>query len=266
MAITAFKRREVKFLLNRSQLETLLPVLSEHMLPDKYCRDGRFYEIHNVYYDTPDSALIRASLAKPYHKEKLRLRSYTAPAGPEDQVFLELKKKTGGIVHKRRAVMTLAEAQAFIGTGIPPAAEGYMNGQVERELSYFLELYSLRPAVYIGYRRMAFFGKDDPQLRITFDDRIITRRQSPSLASQGVGELLLGEDQVLMEVKLPSFAPLWLAQLLTSLGIYKTSFSKYGWEYQRLCSSRSSAPSPLAQPEKLRPAAGYPSKRRESVC
>ena len=59
--------------------------------------------ILNIYYDTPENLLIRRSIEKPYYKEKLRLRSYYSPAAPDSSVFLEVKKKIGGIVAKRLA-------------------------------------------------------------------------------------------------------------------------------------------------------------------
>ena len=40
--------------------------------------------------------------------------------------------------------------------------------------------------------------------------------------------LLLPQDAVLMEVKLPGVCPLWLSRALSELSIYQTSFSKYG--------------------------------------
>ena len=43
------------------------------------------------------------------YKEKFRLRSYGVP-GPEDTVFLELKKKYKGVIYKRRAMLPLTEA------------------------------------------------------------------------------------------------------------------------------------------------------------
>ena len=55
--------------------------MEPYMVPDEHpC-----YSISNVYYDTPDYALIRASLEKPAYKEKLRLRSYGVP-GSRDRV------------------------------------------------------------------------------------------------------------------------------------------------------------------------------------
>ena len=59
------------------------------------------YTICNIYYDTPDWRLIRASLEKPAYKEKLRVRSYGVPT-ETDRVFVELKKKFDGVVYKRR--------------------------------------------------------------------------------------------------------------------------------------------------------------------
>ena len=98
MAIKTFKRKEVKFLLNMNQFNELLKIIDLYMEPDKYCVGGKEYGIYNIYYDTPDSYLIRESLAKPYYKEKLRVRSYFSPAAPEDKVYVEIKKKIGGIV------------------------------------------------------------------------------------------------------------------------------------------------------------------------
>ena len=70
------------------------------MVPDEHGEST----ICNIYYDTADYRLIRASLEKPAYKEKLRLRSYgvTEPGG---EVFLELKKKYKGIVYKRRITL-----------------------------------------------------------------------------------------------------------------------------------------------------------------
>lgn len=233
MAIAAFMRYELKFIVTQEQYDALIPRLLEHMKPDAYCRNGKDYSIYNVYYDTKDNCIIRSSLAKPYYKEKLRLRSYTSPTPPDGQVFLEIKKKTGGIVHKRRAVMTLEEASKFIETGQRPQAVTYIDAQVISEIDFFLQQNKVRPAAYIGYRRRAFFGKEDKNFRITLDYNIRTRRDDVCLSAKCSGESLLEKDQYLMEVKIPGAVPMWLAELLSELHIYKTSFSKYGTEYAR---------------------------------
>ncbi len=247
MAISTFQRSEMKFLMDQRQMETLLQGVEPYMRPDAYCKNGGDYTIHNIYYDTWDSALIRASLDKPYHKEKLRLRSYGVPVGPNEKIFVELKKKTGGIVHKRRAILTLQEAEDFLHEGRCPQAEDYINRQVVAELKSFLDSHEVYPAVYIGYRRMAFFGQDDKDFRITFDFDIRTRRCDLSLRKGAYGSQLLPPGRCLMEVKINRAVPMWLAALLSELELYKTSFSKYGEEYtlysrDELCRPRRSDP------------------------
>ena len=52
------------------QYEKLTQAISEYMVVDAYNRDKPFYEISNIYYDTPDNALIRASIEGPVYKQR----------------------------------------------------------------------------------------------------------------------------------------------------------------------------------------------------
>ena len=232
MPITTFKRNEMKFLLSKPQFDSIIPKILEYMNPDKYCLDGKFYNVYNIYYDTADNYLIRTSLAKPYYKEKLRLRSYSDSISEEDKVFLELKKKIGGIVSKRRAILTLKEVNDFLQKGKRPVLSDYINEQVVNELEYFIAQHKVRPVVYISYRRMALFGKEDKNFRITFDNNIVSRRYDLNLEKGSYGEKLLKDNEYLMEIKIQDSVPLWLADILAEMKIYKASFSKYGTEYQ----------------------------------
>ena len=158
MAINTFARKEIKFLLNMHQYENLIEEIDKYMNPDKFCIDGKEYGVYNIYYDTFDDFLIRESLSKPYYKEKIRLRSYFSPAEPDDTVFLEIKKKIGGIVAKRRVTMTLAEADEYLKSRKKPDFDKYITGQVFTELDVFLKNYYVKPKQYISYQRRAFFG------------------------------------------------------------------------------------------------------------
>ncbi len=231
MAINSFARKEIKFLLNMRQYEALMEVISQYMNPDAYCEGGREYGIYNIYYDTPDDFLIRESLAKPYFKEKLRLRSYYSPASPESPVFLEIKRKIGGIVTKRRVSMTLAESEEYLATRHKREGHKYITGQVFTELDAFLNHYPVAPKQYISYQREAFFGKENSDFRLTFDRKLVERRYDLTLGCQSYGNFIIGADQRLMEVKVGDSVPDWLVSKLSELGIYKTSFSKYGMAY-----------------------------------
>ena len=235
MAIKAFQRFEKKYILNENQYKSLLPILYKYMNPDKYCKNGENYNIYSIYYDTEDNQVIRHSINKPYYKEKLRLRSYKAPIGENDKVFLELKKKINGIVNKRRATLTLKEAERFLEFRERPESIDYLNNQVLDEIEYYLGNTDVSPKVYISYSRNAFFGKNDNDFRVTFDSNILSRRDNLSLEIGGYGDEILPRKNYLMEVKILGAVPLWLSKALSELEIYNTHFSKYGNEYMSYC-------------------------------
>lgn len=233
MAISVFKRYEKKFIVTKSQYEELLSLIEQYMDTDKYCLDGRSYRICNLYFDTPNNDIIRHSISKPYHKEKLRLRSYDR-AQLDDTVYLELKKKTGRIVTKRRVGMTLRQAYDYIYNDLRPDKEKYLPNQVLNEIDYFRKINPCAPVMFVSYDRRAFFEKNNGDVRITFDFNILTRRHGLDLSLPVTGERLIPEDMMIMEVKVPNAIPLWLARKLSEMGIYMTSFSKYGREYRKM--------------------------------
>lgn len=233
MITKSFKRYEIKYFVTPEQFETIKAELAKRMMPDKFCREGGSYMIYNLYFDTENDAIIRHSLDKPYYKEKLRMRSYTMPTCDEDIVFLELKKKIGGIVAKRRAVMTFAQATDFLEKGVAPELKTYEDRQVLAEISSFLNRYHVIPKVFISYERIAYFDKTDPELRVSFDSKILTRRSNVSLIAGDYGTELLDTDALLMEIKCGGTIPLWLCRLLSDMCIFKVNFSKYGTEYKK---------------------------------
>lgn len=233
MAIEVFNRYEKKYLIDNDTYNSIQSKLLDYLEPDEYNKAHEFYTICNIYYDTADNTLIRNSLSKPKFKQKLRLRAYGVP-DPEAKVYLEIKKKYCGLVNKRRTKMRLSEAYEFLSTGREPELKGYMNKQVINEIQYFLKMYELEPKLFLAYDRRAMFGKENRDLRITFDTKIRTRRENLRLESGDYGEALLENDQWLMEIKAEKSIPLWLTRLLAEHKIYSTSFSKYGKEYQKL--------------------------------
>lgn len=232
MNLQTFKRYEDKFLISRENYLKLTERLAEYMDFDEYCKNGT-YKICNIYFDTDNNDVIRYSTSKPYYKEKLRLRSYGTPKSPEQTVFLELKKKIGGIVNKRRAVMTYAQALEYLDSGKKPENLDYLGKQVLREIDWFLKNNPVKPAAYISYDRVAMFSRTDRSFRLTFDYNIQTRRDKLTLADGCYGMQLLPPDRYLMEIKISGAIPLEVARILSELGIYSSSFSKFGNEFKR---------------------------------
>lgn len=237
MAIEIFNRYEHKYLLDRKTYEKVIEVMDAHMELDSHNQNHEPYTIANIYYDTDDDYLIRKSLSKPVYKEKLRLRSYGVP-NKSAKVFLEIKKKYNGLVNKRRTQLKLDEAYVFVSSGEEPQTAEYMNKQVISEIEYFLHMYNLKPKLYLAYDRIAYFEKGNPDLRISFDKNIRTRRYDVHLEDGDYGEPLLDDELYLMEIKTAMAKPLWLTEMLTKFNIKRTSFSKYGTEFKHLVQSK----------------------------
>ena len=237
MAIEIFNRYEHKYLLDRETYEKVIPIIERHMELDAYNEGRKPYTFANIYYDTGDDYLIRHSLESPEYKEKLRLRSYGVP-GKKSTVFLEIKKKYRGLVNKRRTMLKLDEAYDFVKTGDEPEPREYMNKQVMDEINYFLHVYDLKPKVYLAYDRIAYFEKDNPDLRISFDKNIRSRRYDVHLEDGDYGKKLLGGDMYLMEIKTAKAKPLWLTHMLSELDIKRVKFSKYGTEFKNMIKKR----------------------------
>ncbi len=222
--IDKMHRVEYKYILTKSQIEYLKDQLKEYMHVDKY----GLTSILSLYFDTPDFRLIRTSLEKPKFKEKIRLRSYGL-ASPYSPVFLELKRKTNGIVYKRRIKTTVNIANNFMNNnGSLPN-----DTQIAREITFFRDFYqNLKPACLIIYDRIAYVTSTD-DLRLTIDNNPRFRFNNLNLTSSLDGQSLLPEGKAILEIKVQGAMPLWLSHILDRGEIRKGSISKYGEAYRK---------------------------------
>ncbi|MBQ4317409.1 MAG: polyphosphate polymerase domain-containing protein [Clostridia bacterium] len=222
--IYIFKRIEKKYRIGLTDKENLLSEISDKLIPDSHGK-GRIF---SLYLDTPDYRLIRASIEAKTYKEKLRLRCYGTPSD-DSKVFFEIKKKFKGVVYKRRVAMMLSEANDYIYNGILPE-----DSQIMREIDYAMHFYNRpAPSTLITYDREAYYLKDAPYVRITFDSNI--KYQSGGLFYEnGSGRQILPDDECILEIKTDGAMPLWLSHALDKCEILPSSFSKYGTAYREM--------------------------------
>lgn len=223
-----FNRSEKKYLISHEAAESFIQQLGTQMVEDE--RGSTI--IRNLYLDTPDYLLIRRSIEKPLYKEKLRIRTYGAVAGPDHEAFVEIKKKFDGQVYKRRLALPLYQASQFIKGCLTP------QGQIARELAWTIKHYQpLEPAISVIYKRCAYtYPGLEGNVRITFDYDLAAKPGSnndfyQSLNAEGY-ELLLPYNHCVMEIKVLGAIPLELVDILSREELYPTSFSKVGTAYK----------------------------------
>ncbi|MBR1673778.1 MAG: polyphosphate polymerase domain-containing protein [Eubacterium sp.] len=262
-----FKRIEVKYLLDETTYRRLRERLKDMAEVDRYGESS----ILNIYYDTPDYRLIRTSLEKPLYKEKLRLRSYGTPNKESAAFIEIKKKYDGVVYKRRidmKYADALDYLNHGIGVSTgnnnemlqsnlnnrmnmddsinnlikelatdkdyenPIYKEKAVNQQIKNEIDSMRAYYkNLQPMMAISYDRIAMFGKEDPELRITFDRNIRYRTDRLDLRYGNVGTDILKPNQRLMELKIAGAMPIKLARIFSELRIYPVSFSKYGRGY-----------------------------------
>jgi len=213
-----FKRYEKKYLITNEQANAITVTLQKRMIPDQHDT----YWVQNLYYDTDNWDVICKSMEKPLYKEKLRLRCYGIP-NETSNVFLELKKKYAGEVNKRRVALPItALSQPFI------EVLANKNGQIARELEYYLQANPVAAKMFIAFHRTAYSGVDDEGLRVTFDNNIRYRMDMFDFNNPREGQEILHKGYQVLEVKTTTSIPLWLGRLLSENAIHRISYSKYG--------------------------------------
>ncbi len=231
LAGNTFERMEKKVVVPTVLVPELQSRITPYMEPDAYNVGGKPYMICNLYFDDEADDIIRTSVEKPWYKEKLRLRAYGVPT-PDTKVFLEIKKKCNKVGTKRRVKFTLREANAYLETGVHPEGLPYIDEQVLREIDYYRSHEKVFPKIYVSYLRNAYFGKEDPEFRVTFDSDILTRRYDLDLEKGRYGDPVLSPGRTLMEVKFPGAVPLWFARVMSDCGLSFHTFSKVGTDFK----------------------------------
>jgi VTC domain len=220
----------------------LIPDLRRHLRPfcrtDKFStgRPGNRYTVGSLYLDTQSFELYRTTVEGHTNRFKLRIRSYKDD--PEAPVFFEIKKRANQIVLKRRAKVPREIAKRFLaGDPVPrlcPAFEQFL------ESCHGLDA---RPTLRVRYEREAYESRGGDPLRITIDHDVMHAvSPGPDLSLNGAGWVRTPTRGAILEVKFTDRSPAWVAQMVRTLGLERTSIPKYVLSLDRVFASQGHAP------------------------
>jgi len=227
-------RREHKFLIHDAKLEPLRAMILPHVQVDPYAvsRVGNEYTVRSLYLDTGGLECYHEKLAGIRERLKVRIRAYNEISG-DTPVFLELKKKIGGAVMKRRSVVQHQDLPAFLETGDVDRFIQTPNhsGAAQETARQFLFQYHARglgPVITVVYEREPYFSKIDQGLRITLDKQLRADYAGSldALAGRDGGTHALPH-RFILEIKTDLGVPLWLQMVLSRLDAHRESVSKY---------------------------------------
>lgn len=242
-----FNRIEQKYLLTRAEYDSLIKDIENKIDKDEYFISN----ISNVYYDDENKDLIINSIEKDKYKHKVRLRAYDTP-NLESDVFLEIKSKYKDIVNKRRIKIKLKDFYNYYDELLSNSnnEKNIKNNnainneisnkniinknkeQIEKEIDYLFKFYKLKPFYFVSYLRNSYKGKEENDLRITFDFSLKSRNYDLNIEKGNYGDLYFKEEEkIIMEIKSLNAMPMWLARCLSNNKIFPISISKIGRVY-----------------------------------
>lgn len=231
-----FSRYEFKFPVSYDDMDRLIDDLIPYVKQDNYVNEYGIYTISSIYLDNEHKECYYETLNNDFYRQKVRLRVYGNKNTAESNAFLELKTKIDGLVVKRRVLMKLADAVAFIDECITKGVDadtGYKcsNPQILKEIKHVIIRKQLKPVNVISYERLPLVSVEDSALRITFDFNIRSRGDNLDLTLGTDGERRIPKQIAVLEVKTNKSIPFWLTKILAKYKYRNQTFSKYCSHY-----------------------------------
>jgi len=219
-------RFELKYLIHWNDHLEFMESISPFCALDKYGDESGSYPLISLYYDTDDYKFYNEKIQGYDCRNKLRLRTY----GTLDSCFIEIKQKQNLNIYKWRIRMPLEDAYKYLKS--PNYEEVYSKyGQKEvdalNRISFLIDLYKVKPKIVISYKRKAFVGMHDNDLRITFDTCLKYRNFDFRIEKGGYGKYFLPPQIVVLEIKVKDYVPAWLNKVVSRHEYLIQRVSKY---------------------------------------
>lgn len=216
-------RFELKYRVPLVRVPEFVAELGDYVHPDPHQTEAEGYPIHSVYFDSPGRTFFWEKIEGLKFRRKVRFRRY----GESPDVFLEIKQRIDRTLQKRRVRWSLERMQeTFLESGLADDVEP--DDRIAAEIFYLFRQHDLRPTMGISYRRQAFLGAEDSDLRITFDHNVRFHAVEPDVRVLPDGEdYVMDPTEVILEVKFNHSVPLWLCKQVSRFDLQMIRLSKY---------------------------------------
>jgi hypothetical protein len=227
--MTYHNRHECKFVIGEGTAARVLQRVAPFLVPDPFAalNPRHSYTIASLYLDDEQNTLYRETLGGLARRFKLRVRSYGDD--PSLPVFLEVKRRLDRVVQKLRCPIDRAHLPALL-AGEIDALPG-LSPAKRASLQEFLRLQQQRqavPKITVRYERQAYVGRDDGDIRVTFDRRLAAMCQpQPVVRMQDERYETLPQRGIVLELKFTDRCPPWMLDAVRDCELQRTSFSKY---------------------------------------
>jgi hypothetical protein len=170
--VVSFKRQELKYWLPEPVAEDVHLFAAPFLEQDPAAGHLGRQRVTSLYLDTPGLDFYRWHLASAADRFKLRVR--TTVTSPATRVFLEVKRKVGRVVDKRRAPVPSANLGALLaGTSASSSPLDGVQAEHLRRFLYLTNLHRATPKLLVTCCRSAYRSRESwDKARVTLDRQI----------------------------------------------------------------------------------------------
>lgn len=228
---------EIKFLIPRFLAAPVREWAANYLVPDPNVskKAGDSYRITSVYLDTEEFDVFHRRGS--YGRSKLRIRRY----GLSDEVFLERKLKTRGLLAKRRSLVDLADLDRLVDS---ESRKGWRGEWFHRRIL----ARRLQPICQITYLRTARVAMTcHGPIRLTLDHDVRARALSELAFKDASGLGVLPPDTVVLELKFRVETPAIFKRFVQEFALNSQPVSKYRLAVTTLGCATPAASTPAVQ-------------------
>jgi len=227
---TYFSRFECKYLIDPLSVPDIREFLRSFAEPDRFAArcPGFRYSVCSLYLDSDDLTLHKQTVAGERQRFKLRIRTYSD--APDSRAYLEVKRKSASIVHKRRVGIDRARVPALLDGNFGDWIEE-LDPERRADVEHFTHhsaVISARSFIRVRYQREAYQALDNEPARVTLDTELCYAASLAGELQHGSGRWVRTPlPNVILEIKFTDRMPWWVHELIRTFGLKQRAVPKY---------------------------------------
>lgn len=214
-------RHEFKYPCSAAQLAIIQSRLDPLLRKDKHVVNGS-YRIRSMYFDNYANRCYYENENGTDPREKFRIRIYDAS---KERISLECKRKENGKTYKTSCLLSLDEYYRIVNND--PISIEADQPKLLKNFLILKKTQLYKPSVIVEYDRIPYVYQDG-NVRVTLDMNISSSDAFENFLDETIAKRqILPAGQHLLEVKYDEFLPEFIKSSLESLGVQRSTFSKF---------------------------------------
>ncbi len=228
------ERLEYKYVLPLSRLDELRRRILPYVQGDLHAHGEPFaeYTVRSLYFDTAALDFYEEKVEGVRERMKIRIRAYNDYT-TDATSFLEIKKKTGRVISKHRALIPYRNVEPLLSDGdvarhVPCNNAADPQHDIARHFLFHFYTRSLQPCVTNIFEREAYLCRWNNAIRLTIDKNLRFQTQgSVDALFERNDAFYAMPNRFVFEVKTHLGIPCWLKRVLGQFDVLQEAVSKY---------------------------------------